>query len=196
MNAPFLKPWTQEQFFAWAAHQEGHWEFDGFRPVAMNGGTANHNIITQNVMAALRARLRGGGCRPMGPNAGIETLGAAVRYPDAFVTCSKFDGSVLLLPGAVVVLEVVSPNSGRTDRIVKVREYAAIPSVLRYVILEFTSAGLQSFERTNADEPWRATALTGDDILRMPEIGIEVPVGEFYEDVDFGSDAAPTEAPA
>jgi hypothetical protein len=47
----------------------------------------------------------------------------------------------------------------------------------------------------NADEPWTATALTGDDILRMPEIGIEVPVGEFYEDVDFDGDAV-ADAPA
>jgi Uma2 family endonuclease len=196
MNAPFLKPWTQEQFFAWAAHQEGHWEFDGFRPVAMNGGTANHNIITQNLMAALRVRLRGGGCRPMGPNAGVETFGAAVRYPDAFVTCSKFDGAALVIPGAVVVFEVLSPTTGRTDRIVKVREYAAVPSMRRYVILESTGIGLQVLERANADEPWRATALTGDDILRMPEIDIEIPVSEFYEDVDFGGDAAAGEVPA
>jgi Uma2 family endonuclease len=195
MNAPFLKPWTQQQFFAWAGHQEGRYEFDGFRPVAMNGGTADHGLITQNVIAALRARLRGGGCRPMGPDNGIETLGAAVRYPDAFVTCSMFDGSALLIPGPVVVFEVLSPTSGRTDRIVKVREYAAIPSVMRYVMLEFTSAGLQVLERTNAGEPWRATALTGEDTLRMPEIGIEVPVSEFYEDIDFGSDAAMAEAP-
>jgi len=27
--------------------------------------------------------------------------------------------------------------------------------------------------------------LTGDDILRMPEIGIEIPVAEFYVDIDF-----------
>jgi Uma2 family endonuclease len=92
-----------------------------------------------------------------------------------------------------VVFEVLSPTSGRTDRIVKVRECAAVASVRRYVILESTSAGLQVFERTDADEPWRALALTADDVLHMPEIGIEVPVGEFYEDVIFGGDVAEAE---
>jgi Uma2 family endonuclease len=90
---------------------------------------------------------------------------------------------------------VLSPTSGRTDRIFKVREYAAVSSVRRYVILESASVGLQVLERSNDDQPWTATALTGDDILRMPEIGIEVPVGEFYEDVDFGGDAT-AELPA
>jgi hypothetical protein len=29
------------------------------------------------------------------------------------------------------------------------------------------------------------TALTGDDILGLPEIGIEIPVNELYEDITF-----------
>jgi hypothetical protein len=130
MSAPFLKPWTQEQFFAWDGHQDGQYEFDGFRPVAMTGGTVNHAIITQNVAAALRGRLRGSGCGAFGPDVGIETIGSAVRYPDALVTCAKVDGTALTVPGAVVVFEVLSPSSGRTDRIVKLREYAAVASVL------------------------------------------------------------------
>ncbi len=88
------------------------------------------------------------------------------------------------MPGVVVVFEVLSPTSGRTDRIVKLREYRAVPSILRYVILEYTGIGLSVFERANGDEPWRATALTADDTLRMPEIGIEIPVTELYQEVD------------
>jgi len=192
MNAPFLKPWTQEQFFAWDAHQEGRWEFDGFRPVAMTGGTINHAIIIQNLNSALRTRLRGSGCRPFGPDTGLATVGTAIRYPDGLVTCSDLKGlgNARTVPGAVVVFEVLSPTSGRTDRIVKVREYAAVPSVRRYVILESTGIGLQVLERGNAEQPWTAIALTADDVLRMPEIGIEIPVGDFYEGVDFGGEAA------
>ncbi len=197
MNAPFLKPWTQQQFFAWACHQEGRWEFDGFSPVAMTGGTVNHAIIMRNVHRALDSRLRGSGCRPLGPDAGMETSGAAVRYPDALVTCSSLhgQGTALTIPGAVVVFGIVSPSSSRTDRILKVREYATVPSVRRYVILESASAGLTVFERTQAEEAWTARTLTADETLHMPEIAIEIPVGELYEDIDFGGDA-PAEQPA
>jgi Uma2 family endonuclease len=184
MNAPLRKPWTQDQFFAWASSQEARYEFDGFQPVAMTGGTANHSLIIQNVHAALRNRLRGSPCRPLGPDAGLATVNDAVRYPDALVTCSKFSGNALTIPGVVVVFEVVSPGSGRVDRIVKVREYAAVPSIRRYVILEATTAGLTVLERQDAESSWMATTLTGEDLLRMPEINVEIPVADFYEDVD------------
>jgi Uma2 family endonuclease len=188
MNAPFVKPWTQAQFFAWAARQEGRWEFDGFRPVAMTGGTLGHARIMRSLHRALDARLRGSGCQPLGPDAGVATVGAAVRYPDALVTCSNLDGQndEMTTPGVVVVFEIVSPTSGRTDRQVKVPEYAAVPTIRRYVILESTYMGLEVFERANADDPWMVRTLTGDDTLHMPELGIEIPVADLYEGVDFG----------
>lgn len=52
-------------------------------------------------------------------------------------------------------------------------------------MLESTGIGLTVMERTEPDEAWRAMALTSDDTLRMPEIGVEIPVTEFYEDVTF-----------
>jgi hypothetical protein len=32
--------------------------------------------------------------------------------------------------------------------------------------------------------PWAAQALTAEDTLVLPEVGIEVPVADFYEDVE------------
>jgi hypothetical protein len=37
----------------------------------------------------------------------------------------------------------------------------------------------------NPDDAWTVAALTIEDTLSLPEIGIEIPVTEFYEDVDF-----------
>lgn len=182
---------TRDQFLDWADAQEERYEFDGFEPVAMTGGTANHSRITQNVLFALRTRLRGSGCEPLGPDAGVATTGSKVRYPDALVTCAKFPGSARLIPGVAVVFEVLSPDSGRMDRIVKLHEYRAVPSILRYVILEYRSVGLSVFERAGGGDPWTAYPLTGEQTLGMPEIGIEVPVAEFYEGVEFGGGAAP-----
>lgn len=88
------------------------------------------------------------------------------------------------MPGVVVVFEVLSPISGRTDRIEKLREYQAVPSIRRYVILEHTGVGLTVYSRMKDEDPWIATALTDGDVLRMPEIGIEVPTAEFYEGTD------------
>lgn len=185
MNTALRKPrMSRDEFFPWAQAQEVRYEFDGFEPVAMTGGTVNHNQVTINLAVALRARLMGSGCRPYGPDAGIATIGDAVRYPDAVVSCTKTPGTAYLVREPVVVFEVLSPTSGRVDRIDKVREYAAVASIRRYVIVESTGAGATVFERASGEAAWTATALTAEDTLRMPEIGIEIPVAEMYEDTD------------
>jgi len=184
MSMALRQSWTREQFFAWAEAQEGRYEFDGFQPVAMVGGTINHNQIAQNIYAALRPRLRGTGCRVLGPDAGVATIGQTVRYPDALVTCTPVSGTSRLVVPATV-FEVLSESSGRTDRVTKVREYAAIPSLRRYVIVEAVNPGLLVLERTDGVEHWTARPLAAEDTLVMPEIGIEIPVAEFYEDVAF-----------
>ena len=175
---------SRDQFLDWAEAQTVRHEFDGFEPIAMTGGTRDHSQICQNIYAALRSRLQGTGCTSLGPDAGIATIGDAVRYPDALVTCTKGPGTDRLVPGAVVVFEVLSAASGRIDRIEKLLEYRGVPSIRRYVILEHTSIGMTVHARANGGDPWTTTALTGADVLSMPELGIEIPVAEFYAGTD------------
>jgi Uma2 family endonuclease len=186
MSAALRNPCiSQSEFFAWAQADGGRWEFDGCQPVAMTGGTVNHSRICGNLITGLRRRLRGSGCEPLGPDAGIATTGDTVRYPDALLTCAKVAGESDLVPDPVVVFEVVSRTSGRPDRIIKVREYRAVPSIRRYVILEHPRGGVTVLSRTGADDDWTAAALTTEDTLAMPEIGVEVPVADFYQGVEF-----------
>ncbi len=52
-----------DEFLAWERKQDRPFEFDGFAPVAMNGGTVAHSEIATNVVEALRRQTRGGPCR-------------------------------------------------------------------------------------------------------------------------------------
>ncbi len=176
---------TREQFFDWAAAQKERFEFDGFVPVAMGGSNLDHNMIALALNRALHGRLRGTPCRAWALDAGIATRNDGVRYPDGVVGCSGTVGTDLLVPNPIVVFEVISPHSGRIDRLVKFREYAAVASIMRYVILESTSADLTVMERRSAGDNWTVTVLTLGDVLRMPEIGIEAPIAEFYEGIAF-----------
>jgi Uma2 family endonuclease len=140
----------------------------------MTGGSINHGLIMRALHRALDNRLKDGPCQPLGPDVGVATIDTAVRYPDALVTCAPLQGlgQSLTVPGAVVIFEIVSPGSGRTDRIVKPREYAAIPSLRGYCIIESTSVGLTVLQRRG-------------DVLDIPEIGIQIPVSELYDGVAF-----------
>jgi Uma2 family endonuclease len=184
MNIALRTPrMSRDEFFDWAEAQDVRYEFDGLAPVAMTGGTVRHSAIMLNIHAALRGRLPVG-CRALGPDAGLRTVGDAVRYPDALITCGKVDDAAREVPGVVVVFEVLSPTSGHTDRIVKLSEYRAAASIRRYIIVEYASAALTLHARTEPDAPWTTTALTADDILSLPEIGVELPVATLFTGTD------------
>ena len=82
-----------------------------------------------------------------------------------------------------MVFEVISPGNGANDRIIKVREYLAVPSIHTYVIVEQNSIGLTLHRRHDAGG-WMTTTLTAEDKLRLHDPEIEIPVPEFYENVD------------
>jgi Uma2 family endonuclease len=185
MQVALRKGMTQDEFFAWAEGQDGRYEFDGFQPVGMVGGTMNHGILADNIRAELRQRLRGGPCRSVSPDGGgIETIGKRVRYPEATVTCSPFVGTDRIIPNPVIVFEVVSESTRRIDQVFKLREYHSVPSIKRYIIVEQAGIALTVHARQN-DEPWVTTVLGEGDVLSLPEVGLEIPVAAIYDDVVF-----------
>ena len=182
MNVALRTPGTtREQFFDRVQHQRERHEFDGVQPAAMVRVTGNHGGIAQDIYAAPRSRSWATGRRVLGPDAGVATVGNAVRYPDALATCTEPPGTGPPIPG---VIEVLSPSSGQTDRIAKVREYGAVASIRRRVIPEYAGPGLTVLERSREGQPWTASTPLPGDTLPMPEVGTEVPVDEFHEDVD------------
>jgi Uma2 family endonuclease len=173
------KPMTLAEFLDWEERQELRYEFDGIGPVAMTGGTARNEAIGGILRNMLQNALRGSRCRVWGPTAKVEVQGH-IRYPDAFVSCSPVVPTATTIPEPVIVFEVLSPGTSRTDRLEKLQDYQATPSIQRYVILEQDSIGAMVFARHGAD--WPVTVLIEADTLRLPEIGIELALAEIYAD--------------
>ena len=182
---------TRQEFLDWAQTQDRRYEFDGFEPVAMTGGTLGHSLLAGNINRQLANRLAGSGCRPLGPDAGVATVGDTVRCPDAVVTCTAFSRQNRLVPNPLVVFEVIGPSSVRTDRVAKLREYGAVPTIRRYVIVEPDAMAVTVLSRDRGDEPFRAAGLAEEDTLHLPEIGIEIPVAALYEGIAFDGQDPP-----
>jgi Uma2 family endonuclease len=183
MNLALRKPMTLAEFLEWEERQPLRYEFDGFRPVAMAGGTAGHADIQANLAAALRTRLRRKPCRFYGSDLKFQVAEAHIRYPDGMVVCTPVARTATVVHDPVVVFEILSPSTAATDRLDKAREYQATPSVTRYVMLEQDRIGGTVYARAGA--AWTHEILVEGATLALPEIEIELPLSELYEGIVF-----------
>ena len=114
MNIALRKPMTPQEFLAWEERQPGKWGFDGFAPVAIVDVRLAHSAIQANLITALRTRLRGRPCQPHGSDMKIEAAGR-IRYPDAFVHCTRLPPDATVVTEPVVVFEILSETTANTD---------------------------------------------------------------------------------
>jgi len=175
---------TLDEFLAWERRQELRYEFDGFQPIAMSGGTLEHSAIATNLVLALRSRLSGGPCRAYRGDVKI-VVADRVRYPDLVVTCSRAPPGADIVPEPVVVFEVLSASTARIDRVAKNAEYRETPSIQHYVMLEQAAQAATVFSRSGED--WIGRLVAGPDaVLSLPAIGTELPLAEIYADIELG----------
>jgi Uma2 family endonuclease len=173
-------PWTVEDFLAWEREQEERYEFfDGLIRM-MVGGTADHNRIAGRVFAALLAKLRGGPCSVF--IEGMKVAGAtATMYPDVVVTCSPVDATTDVLPGPVIVFEILSRSTQTFDRGQKWLAYQTILSLQQYVLISQDELRIDTYDRQG--NSWIYRVLTGPDARLALAVGkIEVAMAEIYED--------------
>ena len=90
-----------------------------------------------------------------------------------------------MISDPVVIFELLSDSTARTDLVIKNPEYSSMTTVQRYVVLAQDGMAGTMFERIGTD--WVGHLLDAVSILRMPEIGIEVPISELCEGVDLAS---------
>ena len=171
-----LKPLSLEEFLDWERAQPLRFEFDGIQPVAMTGGSRAHSLIATRLAAALVFHVRPP-CEAHGPELKVITTGR-VRYPDASVVCTPpANDEDTITPTAV--FEVLSPSTALTDRRVKAIEYAAVPAIMVYVLLEQDRPEIIVRRRSNG---WEAESLVGADaVLELPEIGMSIPLAFIYD---------------
>lgn len=186
MSDPALQRWTVEQFFKWQARQTERYELvDGF-PVRMMAGARNvHDDIVVNLLAELRAQLRGTGGRPFTGDASIETIPGQIRRPDAGVDCGRRDPNGLKAALPRMVTEVLSPTIRDFDTYDKLPEYERMES-LDYILLVDPNVAYVDVWTRGADRAWAHHVAEGlDSTVAMPAIGVTLRMAEIYDGVEF-----------
>lgn len=170
-------------------------EFLGGVVYAMAGGRNVHNRISANTLGALHIRLRGGRCLPDNSDTKIRVvLQSHTRfyYPDVSVNCRRNPPSDSFQDNPAVLFEVLSETTRRTDEGEKKDAYLTIPSLGVYVLIEQAMPAAVVFRRT--EQGFVREVYSGlEAVIPLPEIGIELPLAEVYETVEFAPESADDE---
>ena len=183
---PAIPMMSFEQYLIWERRQEIRHEFIDGVAVAMAGGNEAHNIIQANLLAAALTRLRGSGCRPFPSDMKVLTGTGRGRYPDMTVDCGPRNAANVLAPMPVAVFEVLSPDTQKEDRTVKLADYNATPSIAHYVLVEPSESLVHVYSRgPHGDFTLRPDEVRGfDAAVELPAVKLSLPMAEIYDGLD------------
>lgn len=181
-TAPRLDALTVDEYLAGESRAERKHEFVDGVIYSMVGGSNAHAIIATNITGLLHAQLRGSRCRVFNSDAKVRIRrGSSTRfyYPDASVICTPNRPQDTFNDHPVVVIEVLSESTRRTDENEKRDAYLSIDSLLVYVLVEQETAAVVVHRRTEigfSREVWSGV----DATIPLPEIGCSLPLAEIY----------------
>jgi len=178
MNVVLREPWPVERFLFWEDSQEGKHEFDGTRIIETTGGSRRHQRIVFNLMRLLAEHVTPDLFDAV-QEMRVEVAGK-IRYPDVSVCAGPIPDGLRTLRSALVIFEVLSDETADTDRGAKRTDYAKLPSIQHYILLEQDRIAATVLELHGTE--WHPAELTGGSLV-LPELGIELPFDEIYRNV-------------
>jgi Uma2 family endonuclease len=158
--------------------------------VAMSGASPEHNIITANLVAELRANLRPHGCITFANDLRVHVNACnCYFYPDVSVICGQPDYQLVqglrALRNPTLIVEVLSPSTATQDRGDKWHCYQTLDSLSTYVLATQDRARVEVYTRLEGGD-WRLSTSHGlETTVRLPTYGCEIPMAEIYADVTF-----------
>ncbi len=180
-----LRPVPIDEYLIGESRSERKHEYVDGVIYAMVGASNSHNLVATNVTGLLHAQLRGKTCRVFNADAKVRVRlpsGTRFYYPDASVVCSPNQANDTFNDAPVVIVEVLSESTRRTDEHEKREAYMAIDSLLVYVLLEQDAAAAVVYRRGEAGfarEVWAGL----DAVISLQEVGCELRLADVYANV-------------
>mgnify|MGYP001270227147 CR=1 FL=1 len=175
---------TVEDYLSGELRSETRHEFLGGTVYEMAGTSEEHNVIATNLLAALHAHLRGKSCRVF-----IVDMKVRLRisrddifyYPDLMVACDARDTDRYFMRYPKVLIEVLSPDTERTDRREKFSSYTGLETLEEYVLVAQDRREVTLFRR---NRQWQPEILAQpEQVLELTSLDFTVPLHIVYEGV-------------
>lgn len=171
---------SEEEYLATEPAAEQKREYIDGRVYAMAGAGYNHNCIAANMLRKFGNHLEGTPCATFMADIKVK-LGKDYVYPDVLVDCSKMRGDDVFSSAPVIIVEVLSRSTRKTDSTTKLIRYINLPSLQEYVLIEPDIVSVQVLRRSNN---WLSEYFYLDDEVTFESIGLTLPVEAIYDRVD------------
>ena len=155
--------------------------------VAMAGASPEHNSIVINIVGELFGQLRDK-CRLYSNDMRVSIPKRnRYYYPDITLVCKEpvFEnkGGVQSLLNPLIVIEVLSDSTERTDRKEKFDGYWALDSLETYVLVSQDSTRVEVFHRLQ-NGTWQYRVLNeSEESLELPTAGATLCLSDIYRGV-------------
>jgi Uma2 family endonuclease len=172
------------EYLAYEHQSKTKHEFVNGEAFAMAGASEDHNVITSNLVACIRPRLRGSGCRVFSSDMKLTIAPAnnATYYPDVMVVCDRTDSNPYVKQKPCLLIEVLSPSTALLDRREKLFNYQKLESLQEYVLVSQHEIKVELY-RKDQDGSWLVQCLGVGDSLDLRSIDLAIALSDIYEDV-------------
>ena len=181
INSKYQEEWLNPEDYLQGelTSQTKHEYVDG-QVYAMAGASRNHERIAGNVYRKIGNHLEGHTCEPFASDIKVKA-GNNFFYPDVMVVCEEQNPHEYYTATPVIIAEVLSKNTRRTDETTKRLAYFNITSLQEYVLIEQDIVDVELCRRNNG---WVSEHFFMGDEVCFESIGLTLTVEEIYARVD------------
>ncbi|MBO0778360.1 MAG: Uma2 family endonuclease [Ktedonobacteraceae bacterium] len=185
---PFPQRMSVEEYLQLDERSPQRLEYHQGIVYALAGASLDHNTIIFNLTQALKTQLKGSPCRTYFE--GVKTLVAEdiYYYPDVVVTCDVSDyrkdprqprKKPRTIRSPHLVIEVLSPETERTDRGEKMKAYQACSSIDEIVLVNQFYKEIEVWRRADG---WQRHSYESGEVLELASLDLFIDVDEIYDE--------------
>ncbi|MCK5191049.1 MAG: Uma2 family endonuclease [Methylococcales bacterium] len=170
---------SEEEYLQGELSSEVKHELIDGRVYAMAGASANHERIAVNISRKFGNHLENSPCEPFSSDMKIKA-GLNFFYPDVIVDCNFDESQPYYTETPVIIVEVLSKSTRKTDETIKRIAYLNIPGLQEYVIIEQDIVDIEVVRRS---EGWQPKHYFLGDEITFESIDLTLSVEEIYHRV-------------
>ncbi len=189
MAQPETKHYTIDDYLELEVASETRSEYRNGEIVPMTGGTPDHNDIASNLVAMLKAALKGKPYRVFILDQRLWIPGANLyTYPDVMVLPKPLElqtGRKDTVMNPCLIAEVLSKSTKNYDRSEKFLAYRTIPTFQEYLLIDQHRIQVEHHVKQSAHQ-WLFSEYSDlSASLTLSSVEVQLQIADLYETIEF-----------